>query len=147
MGRIMAPITQYSLGTISFPAIDLPSESGHMLRLWGLTLGMTRELIEMTAPGGDDDDSGGRLAWQRKTEQIPFVAMAKSLPTYSHPDLSFLVTLFVRLSPRKGRSKEKIYFAGLRWAIYTTVLVRTSVAIALASWFIRRSLRNNRSVL
>ncbi|ORZ01523.1 NUDIX hydrolase domain-like protein [Syncephalastrum racemosum] len=147
LGRIMAPITQYSLGTISFPAIDLPSESGHMLRLWGLTLGMTRELIEMTAPEEEDDDSGGRPAWQRKKEQIPFVTMANSLPTYSHPDLTLLVTLFVRFCRRKGHSKEKVYFAALRWAIYTAVLIRASVAMAFVSWFIRRLLRNSRSVL
>jgi hypothetical protein len=90
------------LGGVSFPAIDLPIDkhsdmtispggdntpSYRRFRLWGLTLAMTRDLIQLT---GQAD--------------LPFVALVAGTPRYSRQDIGMwikciaLVSLWTRSS-------------------------------------------------
>lgn len=85
-----ASLTRHMLGSISFPAIDLRSDDeSRPLRLWGLTLGMTCELIELTVE--QEHHSEGRPAWQQT--KLAFVKLARSAPVYSVKDVGYLVRL------------------------------------------------------
>ena len=80
------------VGKVSFPAIDLPTEDeSRRMQLWGLTLGMTRELIELTEIPGPV----GRPAWQQ------FVTMAKAYPKFSYKDMNLLIRFFMYIQPPK----------------------------------------------
>ncbi|KAG2224446.1 hypothetical protein INT45_010512, partial [Circinella minor] len=93
----------FMIGNVSFPAIDLPTEDeSRRMQLWGLTLGMTRELIELTETPG----TMGRPAWQQ------FVTMAKAYPKFSYSDMNVLIRFFMYIQP----PKRAIYVA-IIWRI------------------------------
>lgn len=59
---LLRPLMQWMMGSVSFPAVDLPG-TPHF-RLWGLTMGMTRDIIQFT-----------------QLDQLAFVALVNSPPT------------------------------------------------------------------
>ena len=70
------PLIHSMMGTITMPAIDLPTESSEAkFRLWGLTMGMTRDIIQFT-----------------KLKDLAFVKLTSKPPTYSRPDIGFMIT-------------------------------------------------------
>lgn len=73
------------MGSVTFPAIDLPTspEVKTLFRLWGLTLGMTREIIEFT---------------QLDHNRLAFLQLAKSKPIFSRPDIGWLTTLIASIT-------------------------------------------------
>ncbi|KAI9265064.1 NUDIX hydrolase domain-like protein [Phascolomyces articulosus] len=109
----------FMIGNVSFPAIELPTDNeNHHLQLWGLTLGMTRELIELTDTPGSD----GRPIWQQ------FVTMARGYPRFSHKDMNVLIRFFMYIQPPKRKQdRERVYMTSLRRAIYVAVLWRIIV--------------------
>jgi hypothetical protein len=68
------------MGTITLPAIDLPTSPGNKtnFRLWGLTMGMTRDIIEFT------DLNHNHLA---------FLELTRRKPIYSRPDIGWIALL------------------------------------------------------
>ncbi|KAF7727442.1 hypothetical protein EC973_007511 [Apophysomyces ossiformis] len=71
---------RHMFGSVTFPSVDLPSDDPtRRFRLWGLTLGLTRDLIQRV--------SEGRPAWQ----VLAFIKHARRMPHYSHADLRWLM--------------------------------------------------------
>lgn len=93
--KAMAPVAQELFGNMEVPAIDLP-DSNPPPRLWGLTLGMTSQLIDMT-----EESISGRPHRSKNEKHLTFVKLDKSPPKYTYPDIAALVWLF--------------YKAGLGW--------------------------------
>ncbi|CAO3590792.1 unnamed protein product [Absidia cylindrospora] len=148
--RLLQPL----LGTITFPAIDLPvhditihdpddQQPHHHIspprrfRLWGLTLGMTRDLIELA---GQDD--------------LPFLALVAGTPRYSRKDLGWwihcltIVTLFWRrkvthsMSYPSSQSRQqadwiKVYHGSIRTGLAMAMVGRLVVVSLGISWLVR----------
>lgn len=73
------------MGSVTFPAIDLPTspEVKTIFRLWGLTMGMTRDIIEFT---------------QLDHNRLAFLQLTRSKPIYSRPDIGWLTTLIAYIT-------------------------------------------------
>lgn len=144
--RMIAPLARVMLGTVSFPAIDLPVDDPeeHRMRLWGMTLGMTRELIELACV--DTTSIDGRPAWQQQ-----FVTMAAARPKFSNLDMQWLVEFYLRVSKPRSKSQHSsslrkhrhtketiIYITAFRRAIYTAVALRILLLLAGIGYIGRR---------
>jgi hypothetical protein len=76
------------LGTIAFPSVYLPSTdtTAARFRLWGLTMGMTKDLIKLN-----------------DTNHV-FVKLTETLPGYSWPDIGWLTYMITKVNIlRKNR--------------------------------------------
>ncbi|KAI9273904.1 hypothetical protein EDC94DRAFT_510477, partial [Helicostylum pulchrum] len=73
------------MGSVTFAAIDLPTtrETRTNFRLWGLTMGMTRDIIQFA-----------RL----EEENLSFVKLVNARPIYSRPDIGWLALLFTQFT-------------------------------------------------
>ncbi|KAI9498916.1 hypothetical protein BDB00DRAFT_325943 [Zychaea mexicana] len=104
------------------------------MQLWGLTLGMTRELIELTEVAAASSN-GGRPAWQQ------FVTMAKAYPKFSFKDMNVLIRFFMYLQPpQRKQDVERVYMASLRKAIYVAVIWRAVLGVAVVGLLGRKLL-------
>lgn len=110
--RSLAPVAHGIFGDMEVPAIDLPDGNpASPPRLWGLTLGMTSQLISMTADSisgrPDRPAISGRLNGPKK---LAFVELDRSGPKYTYPDIAALVWLFFKFGLAwqkvKGVKKE-----------------------------------------
>jgi hypothetical protein len=91
--RSLAPVAQGFFGNMEVPAIDLPDGNpSSPPRLWGLTLGMTSQLISLTA-----ETTSGRPIRSRNEKRFTFVDLERSSPKYSFPDIAALVWLFFKI--------------------------------------------------
>ncbi|KAI8070786.1 hypothetical protein BC940DRAFT_331615 [Gongronella butleri] len=122
-------VHQMLLGTIALPAIDLPVSSPLRFRLWGLTLGMTKELIQML-----------------NVPSLPLLQTINTPPTYSHKDIGFWVWCIASVAARRRRAKstfpnpslwDKIYFASIRRGILLALIMRGVVAALCVRGFLR----------
>ncbi|KAL0078820.1 hypothetical protein F4703DRAFT_1210153 [Phycomyces blakesleeanus] len=164
----LAPLARSMMGTVSFPAIDLPTQdqdsnnnndsSSHHFRLWGITLGMTRDLMICA--------EGGRPTWKHKhsktspsivqstKETFPFVKFCKSPPLFSRKDISFLFWLMHRITSFKGNltrssgrknmlpkidSEDETMLIAFRRAIGLAVVLRIS-GVAWIVYFVIKKL-------
>ncbi|KAI9020227.1 NUDIX hydrolase domain-like protein [Phycomyces nitens] len=146
----IAPFARLMMGTVSFPAIDLPTldNDSHNFRLWGITLGMTRDLMVCAE---------GRPAWHNHTsiqstkETFPFVKFAKSPPLFSHKDISFMFWVMYRVTaaksnlfksrqnmlPKIDRENETMLIAFQR-AIGLAIVLRFSGSVWLIYFVIKK---------
>ncbi|KAI8343116.1 hypothetical protein BC941DRAFT_87379 [Chlamydoabsidia padenii] len=135
-------LLQYLLGKITFPSIDLPvaaTSTPRRYRLWGMTLAMTRDLIQLT---GVDD--------------IPFLALVATLPQYSRKDIGWWIQIITRitcfwrrksstLSSRQQRTEwSKTYYGSMRAGVVMAMVTRIIVAVMGASWLLKRCYRQFR---
>ncbi|CEP19662.1 hypothetical protein [Parasitella parasitica] len=81
--RFLNQFARFLLGSVTFPAIHLPAASTTQttFKLWGLTLGMTNDIIEFT----------------RKKNHLAFLKLTKSKPVYSRKDIDILAILITQL--------------------------------------------------
>jgi hypothetical protein len=79
----LTPFIRLMMGSITFQAIDLPTspETKTRFRLWGLTMGMTRDIIEFT-----------------KLNHLAFLKMTRSKPHYSRPDIGWITTMITHIT-------------------------------------------------
>ncbi|OBZ88024.1 Uncharacterized protein C14C4.10c [Choanephora cucurbitarum] len=70
---------QVMTGSVQFPAVDLPTQQH--FRLWGLTMGMTSDLVQFT---------------QKK--HLAFVQMTRKEPVYSRIDIKYLTRWITQLT-------------------------------------------------
>lgn len=118
------------MGTVSFPAIDLPTDTATQFRLWGLTMGMTRDLIEFT-----------------KLQQLLFVKLVNSKPIYSRPDIGWItllvtqLTIYYKTFIKKNHVNfgaklewDKVYFESIRKAVMLAILLR----LVILFWLIKK---------
>jgi hypothetical protein len=72
------------MGSVTFPAIDLPTcpEIKSIFRLWGLTMGMMRDIIEFTP----------------NHQELAFMKLTSSAPIYSRPDIGWLTILIAKIT-------------------------------------------------
>ncbi|KAM3588792.1 nudix (nucleoside diphosphate linked moiety X)-type motif 8, variant 3 [Umbelopsis sp. WA50703] len=142
--RSMAPVAQELFGDMEVPAIDLP-DSDPAPRLWGLTLGMTSQLIDMT-----EESISGRPHRSKSQKQLTFVKLDKSPPKYTYPDIAALVWLFyraglawekmtgttpkhrVRSTSWAAAPELRVYFAALRKALAVAGLLRVGGVVFMA---------------
>ncbi|KAI8145605.1 NUDIX hydrolase domain-like protein [Fennellomyces sp. T-0311] len=128
--------TSIMLGSVAFPAIDLPTDEKHQMRLWGMTLGMTSELIEFTTRRHD-----GRPAWQQQ-----FVKMANQHPAFSQRDIGWLYRFFLWLQPAQRKQDTiKSFQKAIRRAISIAVVWRLAVGVAVLGSLGRKLLRYKRT--
>jgi hypothetical protein len=112
--RSVAPVAHGLFGNMEVPAIDLPDgDPSSPPRLWGLTLGMTIQLINMAS-----ESISGRPNRSRNEKRLAFVELQRSPPKYSYPDIAALVWLFFKIgltwqSIRGTRKESKIK----RWVL------------------------------
>ncbi|GAA5798612.1 hypothetical protein HPULCUR_004017 [Helicostylum pulchrum] len=124
------------MGSVTFAAIDLPTtrETRTNFRLWGLTMGMTRDIIQFA-----------RL----EEENLSFVKLVNARPIYSRPDIGWLALLFTQFTVyyKKlttnidyGAKSEwdKVYFASIRRAVIFAVLLRLGFTSVVVTWLIKR---------
>jgi hypothetical protein len=80
----LVPLMRLMIGSVTFPAIDLPisSDIKTIFRLWGLTMGMTSDLIEFTGI---------------PENRLAFVQLTTTKPIFSRPDIGLLTLLITRL--------------------------------------------------
>ncbi|KAI8643385.1 NUDIX hydrolase domain-like protein [Parasitella parasitica] len=80
--RFMNRFIRFLLGSVTFPAIHLPAAAATQttFKLWGLTLGMTSDIIEF-AP----------------KNHLALLKLARSKPVYSRKDIDILATLITQL--------------------------------------------------
>ncbi|KAG2211721.1 hypothetical protein INT47_008818 [Mucor saturninus] len=81
---LLRPWMNWVMGSVSFAAVDLSPQ----FRLWGLTLLMTRDLVQFAG----------------KEQDLAFVRLVNQPPVYSRRDIGWLVRLITYLSMY---SKEK----------------------------------------
>jgi len=141
--RSMAPVAHALFGNMEVPAIDLPDGNPDSPpRLWGLTLGMTVQLIGMTA-----DLTSGR---PNRPKKLALVELERSAPKYTYPDIAALVWLFAKVGlawqrargvKREDKVKSttwaggpdlRIYFAALRKSLAVAGLLRLAVIVFMA---------------
>ncbi|KAG2234420.1 hypothetical protein INT48_007168 [Thamnidium elegans] len=124
------PLIRFMMGSVTFAAIDLPTSTN--FRLWGLTMGMTRDIVEFTG-----------------LDNLSFVKMVNDKPIYSRPDIGWLALLFTQftVSYKKlttnidyGAKSEwdKVYFASIRRAVIFAVLLRLGFTGVIITWLIKR---------
>lgn len=83
------------IGSVTFPTIDLPTSNDvkTVFRLWGLTMGMTSDLVEFT------NIPKNRLA---------FVQLTTAKPIFSRPDIGLLATFITRLTCMFGKNSKEM---------------------------------------
>ncbi|KAI8332231.1 hypothetical protein BC941DRAFT_436996 [Chlamydoabsidia padenii] len=131
-------LLQPLLGTVSFPAIDLPIHSTSQLpdrrfRLWGLTLAMTRDLIQLT---GHDE--------------LPFLALVAATPRYSRRDIGWWIKCITAVSmfwqqkvtslskSQQQAQWEKLYYGSMRLGLMMAMATRAVALVLGVSWLLRR---------
>ncbi|CAO3680406.1 unnamed protein product [Umbelopsis ramanniana] len=139
--RSLAPVAQGLFGNMEVPAIDLPDGNpSSPPRLWGLTLGMTSQLINMTV-----GSSSGRPIRSRNEKRLAFVDLESSPPKYSFPDIAALVWMFFKMgiawqNIRGVRTRSKssrttswaedadlpLYYAALRKSLTVAGILRVA---------------------
>ncbi|KAI9483613.1 MAG: NUDIX hydrolase domain-like protein [Benjaminiella poitrasii] len=138
--RWVSPLIRFMMGSVTFPAVDLPvtttdKQAASLFRLWGLTMGMTSDLVKFT-----------------QFNDMAFVKLTKSLPIFSRPDIGFLVFwithvrawFHLRKTDRKRAQAEwdKVYFSSIRIAVLVAVLLRISFASVSAIFIINKILKS-----
>lgn len=81
--RFVNRFIRFLMGSVTFPAVHLPTttvNSQTTFKLWGLTLGMTSDIIEFT-----------------KKNHLAFLKLTKSKPIYSRKDIGMLAALITQL--------------------------------------------------
>ncbi|KAI8363924.1 hypothetical protein BD560DRAFT_177516 [Blakeslea trispora] len=111
------------MGSVQFPAIDLPTQP--QFRLWGLTLGMTSDLVQFT---------------QKK--RLEFVQLTRKEPVYSRKDIGYLtrwITQLTLLLKNKAYAQpmtmtmldrfewDRVYFMSIRKAAIVASLLRLGI--------------------
>ncbi|GAN07348.1 NUDIX family hydrolase [Mucor ambiguus] len=133
--RFVNRCIRFLMGSVTFPAVHLPTtavNSRTTFKLWGLTLGMTSDIIEFT-----------------KKNHLAFLKLTKSKPTYSRKDIGMLAALITQLryfirygkmeldlnsSAMRIKAKwDKVYWSSIRLAIIAAILLR----LGFTSLFIR----------
>ncbi|KAL7330333.1 hypothetical protein PS15p_205297 [Mucor circinelloides] len=133
--RFVNRCIRFLMGSVTFPAIHLPTtpvNSQTTFKLWGLTLGMTNDIIEFT-----------------KKNHLAFLKLTNSKPIYSRKDIGVLAVLITQLryfirygkmefdpnsSSMRAKAKwDKIYYSSIRLAVLVAVLLR----LGFTSLFIR----------
>ncbi|KAG1144850.1 hypothetical protein G6F37_003406 [Rhizopus arrhizus] len=113
-------------GTITFASIDLPPTTDpHLFRLWGLTMGMTKDIVKLV-----------------DTQHSFFYRLTTRNPTFSRLDiglLTFLVTWFrVHCSQQTSTQNDwdNLYWKSIRMAVVLAIVFRASVLLGLLKLFI-----------
>lgn len=78
--RFFNRLIRFLMGSVTFPAIHLPTSTQTTFKLWGLTLGMTNDIIEFT-----------------RKNNLAFLKLTKSKPIYSRKDIALLANLITQL--------------------------------------------------
>lgn len=78
--RFFNRLVRFLMGSVTFPAIHLPTSTQTTFKLWGLTLGMTNDIIEFT-----------------RKNNLAFLKLTKSKPIYSRKDIALLANLITQL--------------------------------------------------
>ncbi|KAI8876915.1 hypothetical protein K501DRAFT_288657 [Backusella circina FSU 941] len=101
--------TRLMLGSVTFPSVDLPCHSETRFRLWGLTMRMTRDLVEFS-----------------RKENLGFIKLTEKSPEYSRPDIGWLVKLIARMTLKSNTRAgwDKAYFRSIRKAVLIAALLR-----------------------
>ncbi|CAO3643720.1 unnamed protein product [Cunninghamella blakesleeana] len=140
-------VAQILLGTITFPAIDLPLQPlPHLdnndgpkrrFRLWGLTLGMTRDILQLT-----------------NQPNLPFISLVTTSPSYSRKDIGWsiqfvysityfwkkYITKSLYTSTIKSQHKatlDKIYYGSIRKGIALALISRLTFIGLVLLWISR----------
>ncbi|CAO3653173.1 unnamed protein product [Mucor hiemalis] len=132
----VSPLIRLMMGSVTFPAIDLPTspEVKTIFRLWGLTMGMTRDIIEFT---------------QLDHNRLAFLQLTRSKPIYSRPDIGWLTTLiaYITFTAKKitavNSDKEmwdKVYFNSIRKGIMVAIIARLGFAGLVTRLIIKKLL-------
>lgn len=120
----LRPWIHWMMGSVSFAALDLSPQ----FRLWGLTLLMTRDLIQLTG----------------STKELAFVKLVNQAPVYSRPDIGWLVRFITWVSMyynKNGKVKEewdKVYFRSIRKAVVVAVLLRLGFTSVIFTWLFKK---------
>ncbi|KAI9309213.1 hypothetical protein BJ944DRAFT_227065 [Cunninghamella echinulata] len=139
-------LSQFLLGTISFPAIDLPlttngedniEKDNRRFRLWGLTLGMTRDIIQLA-----------------DQPNLPFISFVTSAPSYSKKDIGWSIqfvtsltifwkkyitkTFYTPIKSQQRATLDKIYYGSIRKGIALAMVSRLAFTGLVLSWLLRR---------
>ncbi|KAL9537930.1 hypothetical protein MBANPS3_011334 [Mucor bainieri] len=126
--RFVNRCIRFLMGSVTFPAVLLPTTAANAhttFKLWGLTLGMTSDIIEFT-----------------KKNHLAFLKLTKSKPIYSRKDIGMLAALITQLryfirygkmeldpnsSAMRTKAKwDKVYWSSIRLAILVAILLRLS---------------------
>ncbi|KAI7865446.1 NUDIX hydrolase domain-like protein [Spinellus fusiger] len=129
--KVKNPIAQSVLGNVTFPSIVLPSDT-HFFRLWGITLRITQEVLDLTQPCPK-----GRPSWRDihpSKEALPFMILCRTPPTFNSKDLAFFFWLFHRISLYKTPlpdnalackfAYDSTYFGAFQKAVRMSLFVR-----------------------
>lgn len=91
--RWLTPLIRFMMGTVTFQAIDLPTSPNTLFRLWGLTMGMTRDIIEFT---------------NLDHKHLAFLKLTQNQPVYSRPDIGWITTIITYITFQLKKNKSTI---------------------------------------
>ncbi|KAI9304143.1 hypothetical protein BJ944DRAFT_90764 [Cunninghamella echinulata] len=118
-------LSQFLLGTISFPAIDLPlttngedniEKDNRRFRLWGLTLGMTRDIIQLA-----------------DQPNLPFISFVTSAPSYSKKDIGWSIQFVTSLTIFWKKYITKTFYTPIKRYIYYIIYIYIYIYIYMYS--------------
>lgn len=104
--RFINKCIRFLMGSVTFPAVHLPTTAANSqttFKLWGLTLGMTSDIIEFT-----------------KKNHLAFLKLTKSKPVYSRKDIGMLAALItqMRYFVRYGKMELDPNSSAMRYVVW-----------------------------
>ncbi|KAI0344133.1 hypothetical protein BDW22DRAFT_1392450 [Trametopsis cervina] len=146
------------------PASRLPRRSGNgELKLWGLSLGMTLDLLAQMTPAANTTATGALVPPDSATDSIVIPVLAPSLtsvlPRFSYPDVNFWIWVFGKryrevvrgweASVRAGGVNDRrinwtgsalnTFYAAVRKALVVVIVVRAIwilLGLAFGGWLL-----------